>query len=66
MLFPSTGTVYPEPFDLPFVLSLSKGERLTQDMLVEGCAAMPFMLRQAQHERLILQRSYNFKLIANY
>jgi hypothetical protein len=33
---------------------LSKGERLTQDMLVEGCVATPLMLRQAQHERLNL------------
>jgi hypothetical protein len=27
--------------------------------LVEGCVAKPFMLRQAQHERLNPQRPYN-------
>jgi len=43
MLFPSLGTVHPEP--------------------VEGCAATPFMFRQAQHERLILQRPYNYEPI---
>ncbi len=30
--------VRPEPFDLPFALSLSKGERFPQDRLVEGRA----------------------------
>jgi len=63
MVFLSPGTVHPEPFDSPFVLSLSKDERLAQDMLVEGCPATPLMLRQAQHERLILQRLYNYGLI---
>jgi hypothetical protein len=29
-------TVLPEPFDFPFVLSVSKDERLPQDRLVEG------------------------------
>ena len=29
-------SAHPEPFDSPFVLSLSKDERLTQDMPVEG------------------------------
>ncbi len=33
--------------------------------LVEGCVATPFMLRQAQHERLSLQRPYNYGLISN-
>jgi hypothetical protein len=28
--------VRPEPFDSPFALSLSKGERSAQDRLVEG------------------------------
>jgi hypothetical protein len=32
--------------------------------LVEGCAATTLMLRQAQHERLILQRLYNYRLIS--
>ena len=31
--------------------------------LVEGCVATPFMLRQAQHERLSLQRPSNYGLI---
>ncbi len=66
MLFTWPGTVHPEPFDSPFVLSLSKGERLTQDMLVEGCVANPFMLRQAQHERLNPQRPYNCGPISIY
>jgi len=59
MLFTQPATVHPEPFDSPFVLSWSKDERHAQDMLVEGCGAKPFMLRQAQHERLSLQRLYN-------
>ena len=52
ILFSYAVTVHPEPFDLPFALSLSKGERFTQDRPVEGCVTTPFMLRQAQHERL--------------
>jgi hypothetical protein len=32
-----TMTGHPEPFDSPFALSLSKGERFAQDRLVEGC-----------------------------
>ena len=32
-----TMSAHPEPFDSPLTLSLSKGERLAQDRLVEGC-----------------------------
>ncbi len=52
IFFPWPGTVYFELFDSPFVLSLSKDEWHAKDLLVEECVGTPFMLRQAQHERL--------------
>jgi hypothetical protein len=36
LFVPSPVTVHPEPFDSPFVLSLSKDERHAQAMLVDG------------------------------
>jgi hypothetical protein len=33
-----TMSAHPEPFDSPLTLSLSKGERLAQDKLLQGCA----------------------------
>ncbi len=83
MLLTQAITVHPEPFDSPFALRFSKGERFAQDGPIEGCVVTPFMLRQAcpeppfsfdklrmnggrraQHERLSLQRPYNYGLIS--
>jgi hypothetical protein len=35
----------PEPFDSPFALSLSKGERFAQGRLVEGCPYRHIVIR---------------------
>jgi hypothetical protein len=55
-------TARPEPFDSPLILSLSKDERLAQDVLVEGRAPnsswfdkpvlTELALRPAQGERV--------------